>query len=117
MTFQIYHAKEPTFLAPHPAFNQDNFELVAELECEDLEEAYFRSNNVRHSWVTNECVTWVKPNAESRSNERRSTSVGDVVVDHYGVAHRVEMAGFTVMAPMSEFQFDQEKANDANIEA
>jgi hypothetical protein len=73
MKLKVYHAKEPNFGMGEPIeFNDDNFDLVAEVECENLGDVFRLTNHIDESWWKNEGVTLVK--------ESRSTSIGDVVV-------------------------------------
>jgi len=73
MKLKVYHAREPNFRDDEPQeFSDANFELVALVECSQLEDVFYLTNHVDHSWWENEGVTAVK--------KGRSTSVGDVVV-------------------------------------
>ena len=78
MAAKIWHAKNPTFGMelpgrPTPVFPQD-YEMVAEVECTNLGEAYALTNSITEEWTKN---------PEVRATGRhRSTSVGDVVEIH-----------------------------------
>lgn len=86
---KIYHAINPTFgIGGHPEFNDNNFVLVAEMEAESLDEAYYLTNHVDRDWTTR-----VRKDFIVHKKDSRSTSVGDVIVQD-GVAHRCEMFGW-----------------------
>jgi hypothetical protein len=77
MKLKVYHATNPTFgFREPPEFNDENFELVAHVECGKLEDVFYLTNHVEHAWWENPGVTLVK--------ESRSTSIGDVVVAEDG---------------------------------
>lgn len=89
MVFKVYHHKTPTFgFGPTPEFNDDTFELVAEVVCEHHAETFGLTNHIDHDWTENPEVTALK-------RQVRSTSVGDVVVDADGKRFRVEGSGWT----------------------
>lgn len=84
---KIYHAKNPTFgIGGHPEFNEENFELVAEVFGKSLSDAFRLTNNIDKPWSKNKGVKVIK--------ESRSTSVGDVV-KLGNELHRCEMAGWS----------------------
>jgi hypothetical protein len=87
MKFKVYHAKEPNFGMGDPIeFNDDNFDLVAEVECENVAEAFKFTNHIDDHWWNNSNVTLVK--------EGRSTSVGDVIVASDGQKSRCSGIGW-----------------------
>lgn len=87
MKFLVYHVKNPTFFPPHPEWNQENYEHVAEVDTTSLEEVFRVTNHIDEPWWKNKEVTWYKPNS-------RSTSVGDVVTDGAGMVFRCEGTGW-----------------------
>ena len=70
----------PKDLGTKPEFNVENYEEVALVNVpdDDLERAYYLTNNIDHSWFLNhECF----PTDEVRERGGcRSTSIGDVLV-------------------------------------
>lgn len=74
---QVFHAIRPTFGfsaclgLPEPQFPVD-FELVAEVDTDNVDEAFRLTNHIDQSWYENEGVKTIK--------KSRSTSVGDIVV-------------------------------------
>jgi len=88
-TMQVWHEREPSWgHGPKKQFNEENFELVAKVEGESLGDAFQLTNHIDHGWHDNKEVTLLA------DSERRSTSVGDVVVLD-GNAHRCERAGWS----------------------
>ena len=86
---KIYHAINPTFgMGGHPEFNEKNYELVAEMQAETLDEAYMLTNHIDTDWTNKR-----REDFTVHKKESRSTSVGDVIVKD-GVAHRCEMFGW-----------------------
>lgn len=87
MKLKVYHTKEPSFRPGDPVeFNDENFELVAEVECGELDDVFQLTNHIDHDWWDNKGVTLIK--------QSRSTSVGDVVVASDGQKFRCLMAGW-----------------------
>lgn len=73
---QVYHAIKPNFGMnfigiPEPQFPTD-FELVAEVDADDVDEAFRLTNHIDQPWYENEGVKTIK--------KSRSTSMGDVIV-------------------------------------
>ena len=90
MIFKIYHHKNPTFgFGETPEFNDENFELVAKVECdvENYGDVFRLTNSIDAPWWSNPEVTCIK--------KARSFSVGDVIVGDDGVKRRCESAGWT----------------------
>lgn len=84
---QVFHAIKPTFglsYLPEPKFPAD-FELVAEVDTDNLDEAFRLTNHIDQSWYENEDVKTIK--------KSRSTSVGDVIVVS-GSAYRCKSLGW-----------------------
>ena len=88
MIFQVFHAKEPNFRDDKLIeFNDDNFVLVAKVECDRHQMTFKYTNHIDRAWWENPEVKWHKP-------QSRSTSVGDVVVDADGNRFRVMGMGW-----------------------
>jgi hypothetical protein len=88
MTFKVYHHRTPTFgFGPKPEFNDENFELVAEVECDHHAQTFPLTNHIDSDWTKNAGVT-------AHKAQCRSTSVGDVVVDEGGKRFRCLMVGW-----------------------
>ena len=88
--YEVYHAKEPNFgVGPELSFPAE-YELVAVVEAENVEEAYYLTNSIDWGWWENEKVRMVK--------KSRSTSVGDVIINiATGKAERVEGCGWSTI--------------------
>lgn len=71
MTYIVYHAKEPTFSDTLSEIRMSDFEAVASVDCETLEEVFYLTNHIDKDWWDNPQVSLLK--------RSRSTSVGDVV--------------------------------------
>lgn len=79
MASYVYHMKEWHTVwkkEDMPEFPKE-YRLVARLETNDLEEVFYLTNHIDHSWYENDGILWCEKDA-------RSTSVGDVVVVDYG---------------------------------
>lgn len=90
MIFKVYHDKNPTFgYGDAHEFNDENFELVAEVECDadNYGDVFRLTNTIDWPWWDNKEVTCIK--------KARSFSVGDVIVGDDGVQRRCESAGWT----------------------
>ena len=86
--FKVYHVKNEVF-GNDPSsheFPQD-FDHVANVDTVSIDEVFGLTNHINTVWFDNERVEVIK--------RGRSTSVGDVVVDENGTAHRCEMQGWT----------------------
>jgi hypothetical protein len=73
--FKVFHANNPTFglsIGPQPQWPQD-FALVAEVTCENINQAFELTNSIDHAWYENPDVKVI--------HKARSTSVGDVIKD------------------------------------
>ena len=73
---KVFHATKPTFGYGLTPKWPEEYQLVAELETESLEEAFNLTNHVNCAWWDNEGVKLVK--------QSRSTSVGDIVITSEG---------------------------------
>jgi hypothetical protein len=74
MSSQIFHDKEPTFgLGEGSKIWPDDFNLVAAVASDDLDEIFGLTNHVNGDWTKNKGVKALVKTA-------RSTSVGDIVV-------------------------------------
>jgi hypothetical protein len=86
---KVYHAKVPTFFEDEaPSFNEDNFKLIAEVDTDDLDEAYELTNTINQEWHLNGGVKLIG------AMGCRSTSIGDVLIANSGRCYRVESVGF-----------------------
>jgi hypothetical protein len=84
----VYHKIKSDFFTTANKFVAQEFTLVAKVNTNDLEEAYRLTNTVDHYWWENEGVNAV-------ITKTRSTSVGDVMLDHKdGKFHAVASCGF-----------------------
>lgn len=88
MKYQVYQKIEPDFMAAENPVNfPEGFEMVAEVVTDGhLEKVFELTNHIDKPWWEN---TEVKCH-----RKRRSTSVGDVVVDEEGRKHFCDMAGW-----------------------
>ena len=85
---KIYHAKQPVFGMYHkgmPEWSVD-FDLVAEVEGNSLDEAFRLTNHIDRAW-------WDNPGVITHKKSR-STSVGDIIVTDDGT-YRCETIGWT----------------------
>jgi hypothetical protein len=86
---KVYQAKNPTFgMGGHPEFNEQNFDLVAELTGEHLDDAFHLTNHIDRDWTERVREGFIVVKKDSRS-----TSVGDVVVQD-GIPYRCENRGW-----------------------
>lgn len=97
MNFSVFHKKRPTFgiewlgddlgdIPPDRVLLAD-FERVAIVNCENLEDVFRVTNHIDESWQNNpEVVTAVE--------RARSTSVGDVVITADGKAFLCDHVGW-----------------------
>jgi hypothetical protein len=69
-----------------PILFPDHYIHVANVDSQSLDGAYTLTNHIDSAWFTNEEVEVL--------NCSRSTSVGDVVVDRDGEAHRCKSMGW-----------------------
>lgn len=72
--YQVYHAVQPNFGFGEKLSFPKDFVLVAKVEAESLEEVFRLTNHIDHDWRQN-------PGVMPSNVARRSTSVGDVVVE------------------------------------
>ena len=70
-----------------------NWPVVAIVQANDLEHAFMLSNHIDTDWQDGPGVVWV-----AEPKEHRSTSVGDVIVDPYGLAYVVDVVGYKLVA-------------------
>jgi len=71
--FEVYHAKKPNFgFGPELSFPAE-YEKVAVVESDNVEEVFYLTNTVEREWWTNERVRPL--------GQFRSTSVGDIIVN------------------------------------
>ena len=84
----VYHKIKSDYFTAAKKFVAQEFTLVAKVDTDDLEEAYRLTNTINCSWWENEGV-------EAIITKTRSTSVGDVMLDHKdGKFHAVAGCGF-----------------------
>jgi len=99
MEFEVWHAKSDKIkfgMGPRPDWPAD-YDRVAVVYCDSIEEAFRDTNHIDHSWQNNPSVDW------HRSNRERSTSVDDVIIVHPpGVAYRCEMVGWEELGSVNE---------------
>jgi hypothetical protein len=78
---KVYHAKNPVFGFYHKGQPKwpEEYDLVASVETDSIEEAFRLTNHISCAWWDNQEVTTVK--------KSRSTSVGDIIVTNEGVFH------------------------------
>ena len=88
MHAKVWHAKAPTFGLSRQNFPAD-YELVAEVDTDNVEFAYRQTNHIDRPWWENHGVTTLK--------QVRSTSVGDVI-EVNGKLWLCEMAGWSEIA-------------------
>ena len=84
---KVYH--NDMFLAYilNPSLKKNTVHLVAEVDTDDLDEAFRLTNNITHLWVINKGVKAVE------GVQHRSTSVGDLL-EWNGKSYVVESVGF-----------------------
>ena len=87
----VFHAKRPSWGAEDRPFVEDEYDLVALVDGDDLSWAFQLTNHIDHPWWDNDGVIVVG------EKNRRSTSVGDVVMLK-GVAHRCTSFGWEPVA-------------------
>jgi hypothetical protein len=91
MIFTVCHAKEPTFgFGISPKFPA-GYKPVAEIESPNLGETFRITNHIDSNWEKNPEVVRLMEKGN------RSTSVGDVMLENDGTAHRCEMSGWSVI--------------------
>ena len=84
---KVYH--NDMFLAYilNPSLKKNTVHLVAEVDTDDLDEAFRLTNNIMHLWVINNGVKAVE------GVQHRSTSVGDLL-EWNDKSYVVESVGF-----------------------
>lgn len=85
----VFHANPPDFMASRPPGTK--YALVAEVQTEDLEVAFEKTNTIHQYWWLNKGVTKTFPGMGCRS-----TSVGDMAILD-GVTYICESAGWEVV--------------------
>jgi hypothetical protein len=95
--FEVWHFRTPEqivegYMHPENAIarwlnNHETYRKVAEVEASSLEDVWRITQNVNLAWTKNPHVVW------SKSQEVRSTAVGDVLVQN-GKAYLVAWKGF-----------------------
>ena len=88
MKYKIYHAKNPTFgFGQDPKFPEE-YEEVAIVEANSVDDTFKITNHIDENWTRNPEVV------ELINHNPRSTSVGDVVEDEEGKFHYCDMVGW-----------------------
>jgi len=96
MKYNVYHAINPTFGFGEPLKFPDEYEKVAVVDADSLEDTFRITNHIDKSWTTNsEVVELIKLH-------NRSTSVGDIVEDETGVRHLCKPCGWEVIEEMEK---------------
>jgi hypothetical protein len=87
----VYHNMNPFALLgnlnPFGVADLNTLVKVAQVDTEDLDEAFELTNHLGQSWTLN-------PQVKAEAGQYRSTSVGDVL-ERGGVRYRVESSGFS----------------------
>ena len=88
MEYTLYHAKNPTFgMGDRPKF-PDEYDRVAIVETNSLEDVFRLTNHIESDWTGNpEVIVAI-------SMYPRSTSVGDVVVDENDMIYYCDHTGW-----------------------
>ena len=88
MIYEIYHAKNPTFgFGKTPKFPGE-YDLVARVQANSIDDTFKITNHIDEVWTSNsEVLEVIKPNP-------RSTSVGDIVKDKDRKYHYCDMVGW-----------------------
>lgn len=92
MKSKVYHSKRPTWCAASE-FNEDNYELVASVECGDMPEMQALNHSFK---VTNSIDSYwgdAKDGVTVFATRCRSTSVGDILM-YRGKTYAVARFGF-----------------------
>jgi len=74
--FSVYHKKDPDFMEVPDAPDITEYDFVALVDCEDVEDAFRLTNHIDRNWQENPEVVRTNPDMTSF----RSTSVGDLIV-------------------------------------
>jgi hypothetical protein len=89
MKYSIWHAKNPTFgFGEKPKFPEE-YENVALIGADSIDDVFRITNHIDSDWRMNPEVF------ESFKDRVRSTSVGDVVVDEEGTSFYCAPVGWT----------------------
>ena len=86
---KVYHAVpfRPWLFGDSRALFPEDYQLVAEVKTDDVDDAYYSTNDLGNDWWLNEGVT-------AHVVPCRSTSIGDVLVLPDGKRFRVHPRGF-----------------------
>lgn len=95
---RVYHVKSPTFF--ERALKLSEVVLVAEVNTNNLDDAYRLTNNIDSGWHANSEVKYLGP-----PDGCRSTSMGDVL-ELDGKFHVVAMIGFDDFTFTPEFTYE-----------
>lgn len=90
--FHIHHSREINDMMPwtkHPEeIDMDNYDRVAKVRCETLDDAYRLTNHIDRPWWENDLVV------KTVEREVRSTSIGDIIVAGHHEAYIVASVRF-----------------------
>lgn len=85
----VYHKIDPDFWTVPKEMAYRDYNLVARVKCETLNDAFRLTNHIDDDWSMNTEVVWFKEPVS------RSTSVGDVILDlKIGQKYCVARTGF-----------------------
>jgi len=85
------HGKRFFELMEDEPYNPEDFNLIAKVDTDDLEEAYMLTNHIDHDWTGNKKIKMFTPDSFKGN---RSTSVGDVMILNRTQMFEVATAGF-----------------------
>jgi len=71
----------------------DNLKEIAQVDTDDLNEAFKLTNNIEHDWTENDKVEVIGTQSDHYPHGFRSTSVGDCM-EHNGQLYVVAPIGF-----------------------
>lgn len=107
MEFEVFHAKPDKVkfgFEPRPVWPTD-YDRVAVVHCESVEEVFRDTNHIDHAWQENDSIHWCRS-----KDKERSTSVDDVIIIHPpGVAYRCEMMGWEELGSVDEEELSMGK--------
>ena len=102
MLFKVYHfdmekyycilGKFKTNDGEEATVSFEDYQQVATVDVENLEEVFRATNHIDQDWRNNKEVV------RASEHNVRSTSVGDIVVDHKGVKHFCASMGWEEVA-------------------
>jgi DNA-binding Lrp family transcriptional regulator len=75
--FCVYHKREPDFISEPDIIKTGDYDYVATVVCEDLEDVFRITNTIDKEWWKNPEIRKLNPDKDGF----RSTSVGDLVIE------------------------------------